>query len=189
MKSPTSIVLIFILSVFGAVGGEQLKTHPFLYEASDNLVKANPENYAVRIANPRAVIELFRHKEEPKALLSIAGRKVEFDFVTFSKGIQFLPDRIAETIPAAHSITAKKIELGDHKREFVVFRFKIEHDREEIEIINLITQEGKDQFHFTVSFPVGTPKSKIDDLLMAIQTLRTKQTNKAEMATPMKPSD
>lgn len=171
-------MLIFVLSVCIAVGGEQLKTHPFLYEASDKLVKANPENYAGRIANPRAIIELFRHKEEPKALLSIAGRKVEFDFVTLCKGIQFLPDTIAETNPGAHPITAKKMELGDHKREFLVIRFKIEHDREEIEIINLITQEGKDQFHFTVSFPVGTPKPKIDDLLMAIQTLKTKQANK-----------
>ena len=189
MKYPISIALFLVLSVCGAVGGEELKSHPFHYEASNNLVKANPDNYAGRIANPRAVIELFRHKEEPKALFSIGGRTVTFDFATLCKGIQALPDTIAERNPGAHSITAKKIELGDHKREFVVIRFKTKHEEEEIEVINLITHEGRDQFHFTVSFPVGTTKPKIDDLLMAIQTLKTKQANKAEMATPRKPSE
>jgi hypothetical protein len=152
----------------------QQKSHPFLFEVSDMLVEANPEDYAGRIAKPRDVIELYRHKDEPKALFSIVGRKVGFDFETLCKGMHLLPGTIAEANPGAHSIEAKIIELGDHKREFVVIRFKIYHDRDDIEVINLITHEGESQFHFTVSFPVGTPKPKIDDMLIFLQTLKTK---------------
>lgn len=156
----------------GASCAPTLKEHPFTFQKSNKLEKADPVSYWGRIAFPWRVIELYRHTDDHQAIIMIGGKAVKSEFNTLLAGKTLVAESIREIIPDAHDISTKVVE--HRNRRFLIVKFKLNHGRVEYEYWDSITQENKDQYHFMASFPVGTPESKVRDLLSILETLAMK---------------
>lgn len=102
----------------------------------------------------------------------ISGKAVKSEFNTLLAGKNFVADSVRQMIPEAYDISTKVIE--HRNRRFLVVKFKLNYERVEYEYWDTITQENKDQYHFMASFPVGTPESKVRDLMSILETLEMK---------------
>ena len=146
--------------------------NPFRFRKSKNIEKADPAAYHGRIAFPDRVIELYRHKEDHKAIITIAGKATDTAFDTLLAGRHLMPEIFKKQNPDAYDLSTKVLKKG--KRTFLIVKFKQEYEGNTLQFWDIITHERGIQYHFMTSFPVGTPKNRVEDLLSILETLDSK---------------